>query len=145
MKIQVVAFWIITPCSVVVGCGERQQGPPKCWYPAISQHGATTHKTTLRSKRLSKILRALVCVCVLYGVSLNEISPITWKSTKIQWKFLYVLSLWRMILNALLRLIRIRGSRIRSLAQLVKKFPRFYGTPSFITVFTGAQQFQCSV
>jgi len=29
-KIQVKAFWVVTPCRW------RQQGPPKCWYPTAT-------------------------------------------------------------------------------------------------------------
>jgi len=55
MKIQVEAFWIVTPCAVVVGyqsfgglCYLHLQGqhvPPKRWYPSTTLYGATTQKT----------------------------------------------------------------------------------------------------
>jgi len=51
MKIQVlVAFWIVTLCSDVVGCQwcegpSSRQRPPKWWYPVTSLHSVTTQKT----------------------------------------------------------------------------------------------------
>jgi len=38
MKIQVVVFGVLTPCSDVVG-------PLKCWYSTTSLHSIRTHKT----------------------------------------------------------------------------------------------------
>jgi hypothetical protein len=63
MEIHVEVFWVMTPCSDVVGykrfgglCwfqlqGEmnwwwKQEGPPKHWYPTITIHGVTTQKTS---------------------------------------------------------------------------------------------------
>jgi len=70
VRIQAKIFWVVTPCSIVVGyqcfgglfClhlkGEvngmgkgwrqRQQGPPKCWYIIATLHGITTQKTWTR-------------------------------------------------------------------------------------------------
>jgi len=60
MKIQVMVFWVVTPCSYVVGyqrfgaCSSetlvspwkwRQQGPPKHRYTSPSLHSTSTHKT----------------------------------------------------------------------------------------------------
>jgi hypothetical protein len=57
MKVQVMVFWVVTPCSDVVGyqrfggsCrlhGQEmsQQDPPKRWY-STSLHGVTLQKTT---------------------------------------------------------------------------------------------------
>jgi len=39
--IQVEIFWVMTPCSVVVG---YKPGPLKHWYPSTSLHGVTTPK-----------------------------------------------------------------------------------------------------
>jgi len=53
MKIQVVVFWVVTPCSdwyqhfggpcCLLLQGE---GPPKRWYLTISLHGVRTHETS---------------------------------------------------------------------------------------------------
>jgi hypothetical protein len=34
------------PCSVAVGWRWRQQGPPKCWYPAVTLLGVTAENTS---------------------------------------------------------------------------------------------------
>jgi len=67
VTIQVVVFWVVMPCSVVVGyhcfgrpcClhfkgedsfislwNQRQHGPLKCLYPTTSLHYVTTQKTS---------------------------------------------------------------------------------------------------
>jgi hypothetical protein len=59
VMIQVEDFWVVTPCSVVVGyhsfrgpcClhlqGEwRQHGRLKRWYPPTTLHGVTTQKSS---------------------------------------------------------------------------------------------------
>jgi len=47
---QVDVFWVVTPCSVMVGYrrfgGLRQYGPRKRWYPTTTLHGVTTRNTT---------------------------------------------------------------------------------------------------
>jgi len=49
--IQVIIFWVMTPCSGMVGYEQsherwRQQVPSKCWYPTTTLHSITTHKNT---------------------------------------------------------------------------------------------------
>jgi len=56
MKIQVMVFWVVTTCGVMVGyqcfggpcClqGKVHSAPPKHWYPTVSLHGVITQKTT---------------------------------------------------------------------------------------------------
>jgi hypothetical protein len=55
VKIQVEVFWVVTPCSVVVGrqrfetpCRLHLQGedPPKRWYPIAALHCVTTQMTS---------------------------------------------------------------------------------------------------
>jgi len=43
MKIHISVFWFVTLHSDMVGW--RQHGPLKQWYPTISLHDVTTHKT----------------------------------------------------------------------------------------------------
>jgi len=50
---QVEVFWVVTPCSEVVGyqrfrgpCCIHLQGEVKRWYPTITLHGVTTQKTS---------------------------------------------------------------------------------------------------
>jgi len=40
---QVEVFWVVTPCSAVVG---YQHGPPKRWYATRKLHGVTAQKTS---------------------------------------------------------------------------------------------------
>jgi hypothetical protein len=56
MTFIVEVFWIVTPCSVVVGYQNfrgqssprrwRQHVPPKRWYPTTTLHGVTTQMTS---------------------------------------------------------------------------------------------------
>jgi len=54
VKIQVVVFWVVTPCSDVLGYRRfggsycLQQGPSKRGYPTAWLHDVTTQKTTTR-------------------------------------------------------------------------------------------------
>jgi hypothetical protein len=43
LKVQVVIFWVVTQCSVVVGY-RRFRGV--CWYPTASLSGVTTQNST---------------------------------------------------------------------------------------------------
>jgi len=60
--IKVNVFWVVTPCSVVVGyrCfrGSCCHGPLKCWYATTTLHGIATQKiltwniTTMKALKL---------------------------------------------------------------------------------------------
>jgi hypothetical protein len=55
MKIQVVVFWVVTPCNdggripkfqrTLLPPSSVQPDPPKCWYPTTSLHSVTMQKT----------------------------------------------------------------------------------------------------
>jgi len=53
MKFQVTVFWVVTPCSDVVGyqrfgrpCYLLLQGPPKRWHPTSKLQGFKTQETS---------------------------------------------------------------------------------------------------
>jgi len=49
VKIHVDVFWVMTPCSIMVGyqCWRwRQHGRLQRWYPTTPLHGITTQKTS---------------------------------------------------------------------------------------------------
>jgi hypothetical protein len=53
MKIQVVVFQVMTPCSDVVGCHPEDGSPLICWYLI---HGVMTEKTMTSIERCYKSL-----------------------------------------------------------------------------------------
>jgi len=67
---QVKVFWIVMPCSVVVGYQRfggpswrwRQHGPLKRWYPTTTPHCVRTQKTSSRDSLKTHIRKTYVCV-----------------------------------------------------------------------------------
>jgi hypothetical protein len=69
MIFQVEVFWVVTPCSVVVGyqrfrgsCCRHLHGPLERWYPTTTLHGFTTQKTStlnITSVKASKLVMLL--------------------------------------------------------------------------------------
>jgi hypothetical protein len=63
---QVYVFWVVTPCSIVVGyqrfkcpyCLQIQCVPLKCWYPTTTPQGVTTQKTSIWNITAMKNLKS---------------------------------------------------------------------------------------